>query len=130
MRIELCLCASVMSSSIPNSSKECFMCYIHHVTYMSFHIFILSSINYFLLQFPNLSLAIGNEQQQQQMRPQMWAHSSGGPVNWTRALVTAPHYMFANTASATASATAASSGFPPQTIRATPSWLHQNGFHA
>ncbi|XP_078151035.1 AP2-like ethylene-responsive transcription factor TOE3 isoform X1 [Carex rostrata] len=84
-------------------------------------------------QFPNLSLAIGNEQQQQQqqqMRPQMWAHSSGGPVNWTRALVTAPHYMFANTASAMASATAASSGFPPQTIRATPSWLHQNGFHA
>ncbi|KAJ1700274.1 hypothetical protein LUZ63_000053 [Rhynchospora breviuscula] len=84
-------------------------------------------------QFPNLSLAIGNEQQQQQqLRPQMWAHGSVGPTNWlpTRALVTSPHYVFANTTAANASVTAASSGFPPQTIQAAPAWLHQNGFHA
>ncbi|KAJ3677295.1 hypothetical protein LUZ60_003019 [Juncus effusus] len=84
-------------------------------------------------QFPNLSLTIGNEEQQQQQRP-LWVQGSGGsgPANWfaTRPVVSAPHFFStATTTTAMASAAAASSGFPRQTIRPPPTWLHQNGFH-
>lgn len=67
-----------------------------------------------------LHLAVASEQQQP--RQPVWG--GGGRSNWPLAAASSTQNL-----PVLATTTAASSGFPPQTVKQPSQWLHRNGFH-